>query len=165
MGILSFSDILRKVNIDPAKVKLIRHALTDKGFKECYDKRMVYEYTCHQRSGFSGGYDYWAVFISDAGTMAKFYALYKVKGAVPDTTDRIPSRNAKPEAIMAKALCFSYSMWMSSRNMKRSSQLTGANQHGCGIRKAARKSRLFQSSLTRKRCSLDMKTWCFPIKN
>lgn len=98
MGILSFSDILRKVNIDPAKVKLIRHALTDKGFKECYDKRMVYEYTCHQRSGFSGGYDYWAVFISDAGTMAKFYALYKVKGAVPDTTDRIPLNLPEREA-------------------------------------------------------------------
>ena len=98
MGILSFSDILRKVNIDPAKVKLIRHALTDKGFKECYDKHMVYEYTCHQRSGFSSGYDYWAVFISDAGTMAKFYALYKVEGAVPDTADRIPLNLPEREA-------------------------------------------------------------------
>jgi hypothetical protein len=62
MGILCFSDILRKVNIDPAKVKLIRHALTDKGFKQCYDKHMVYEYTCHQKTSFSNGYDYWAVF-------------------------------------------------------------------------------------------------------
>lgn len=98
MGILCFSDILRKVNIDPAKVKLIRHALTDKGFKECYDRHMVYEYTCHQRSGFSSGYDYWAVFISDAGTLAKFYALYKVEGSVPDTADRIPLNLPEREA-------------------------------------------------------------------
>lgn len=69
MAILSFSDILRKVNIDPAKVKLIRHALTDKGFKECFDKHMVYEYTCHQKGSFSRGYAYWAVFISDHGTL------------------------------------------------------------------------------------------------
>ena len=98
MSILSFSDILRKVNIEPAKVKLIRHALTDKGFKECYDRHMVYEYTCHQRSGFSSGYDYWAVFISDAGTLAKFYALYKVEGSVPDTADRIPLNLPEREA-------------------------------------------------------------------
>lgn len=98
MSILSFSDILRKVNIEPAKVKLIRHALTDKGFKECYDRHMVYEYTCHQRSGFSSGYDYWAVFISDAGTLAKFHALYKVEGCFPDTADKIPFNLPEREA-------------------------------------------------------------------
>lgn len=90
MSILCFSDILQKVDLDPAKVKLIRHALTDKGFKECYDKGMVYEYTCHQRAGFSKGYDYWAIFISGAGTLAKFYALYHVGPAVPDTADMAP---------------------------------------------------------------------------
>ena len=36
MAILCFSDILQKVDLDPARVKLIRHALTDKVFKECY---------------------------------------------------------------------------------------------------------------------------------
>lgn len=95
MAILYFSDILRKVNIDPAKVKLIRHSLTDKGFKECYDKRKVYEYTCHQGSGFSKGFDYWAIFIGDSGTLARFYALYRVGSSVPDTPDRVP--NGVPE--------------------------------------------------------------------
>ena len=62
--VLSFTDVLHKAGIDPAKTKLIRHALTDRGFKECYDCGKVYEYTCHQKPGVSKGYDYWAVFIS-----------------------------------------------------------------------------------------------------
>ena len=48
MPVLYFADVLQKVGLNPAKVKLIRHALIDKRFKECYDKGMVYEYTCHQ---------------------------------------------------------------------------------------------------------------------
>ncbi len=87
---MCFSDILNKAGIDPARVKLIRHALTDKGFKACYDKNMVYEYTCHQKLGFSKGFDYWAIFISGEGTLAKFYALYKVCSAVPDSADLAP---------------------------------------------------------------------------
>ena len=90
MAILCFSDILQKVGLDPTKVKLIRHALTDKRFKECYEKGMIYEYTCHQKVGFSKGYDYWAIFISGAGTLAKFYALYRVGPSVPDTADIAP---------------------------------------------------------------------------
>ena len=38
MAILYFSDVLCRVGLDPAKVKLIRHALTDPGFKACYNK-------------------------------------------------------------------------------------------------------------------------------
>ena len=34
MAILYFSDVLCRVGLDPAKVKLIRHALTDPGVKE-----------------------------------------------------------------------------------------------------------------------------------
>lgn len=45
MAILTFSDVLEKVGLDPTRVKLIRHALSDKGFKKCYDKDMVLEYT------------------------------------------------------------------------------------------------------------------------
>ena len=90
MAILTFSDILSKVGIDPAKVKLIRHALIDVGFRRCYEKGKVYEYTCHQYVGFSRGYEYWAVFISGTGTLAKFYALYRVGPSVPDTADLIP---------------------------------------------------------------------------
>ena len=98
MAILCFSDILQKVGLDPAKVKLIRHALTDKRFKECYDKGMVYEYTCHQKAGFSKEYEYWAIFIGGAGTLAKFYSLYKVGAAVPDSSDMVPQGLPECEA-------------------------------------------------------------------
>ena len=51
---------------------------------------MVLEYTRQQKRGFSRGYDYWAVFISDKGTKAKFYACYRVGDSVPDTPDVAP---------------------------------------------------------------------------
>ena len=96
--VLSFTDVLRKAGIDPAKTKLIRHALTDKGFKECYDCGKVYEYTCHQKPEFSKGYDYWAVFISDKGTKAKFYGIYHVEGSVKDTKANMPKGLPEREA-------------------------------------------------------------------
>lgn len=98
MPLLFFSDILRKAGIDPKTVKLIRHSLTDKNFKECYDARMVDEYTCHQKKGFSKGYEYWAVFISGAGTLAKFYAIYKVGDIKPDTKEVAPKGLPSKEA-------------------------------------------------------------------
>ena len=97
MAILYFSDVLRKVGFDPAKVKLIRHALTDKGFKSCYDKNMVLEYTRQQKSGFSKNYDYWCVFISGKGTLAKLFACYRVGNSVPDTPDAMPKDFPHPE--------------------------------------------------------------------
>ena len=99
MAILTFTDILRKVNINPTKVKLLRHALTDKGFKACYERGMVFEYTCHQDTDFSKGYEYWAVFISDAGTLARFHALYRVGSSIPDTPDVVPANVPECEAI------------------------------------------------------------------
>lgn len=97
MAILYFSDVLRKVGLEPAKVKLIRHALTDKGFKSCYDKNMVLEYTRQQKSGFSKNYDYWCVFISGKGTLAKLFACYRVGNSVPDTPDVMPRDFPHPE--------------------------------------------------------------------
>ena len=97
MAILYFSDVLKKVGLEPAKVKLIRHALTDKGFKSCYDKNMVLEYTRQQKSGFSKNCDYWCVFISGKGTLAKLFACYKVGNSVPDTPDVMPKDFPHPE--------------------------------------------------------------------
>ena len=97
MAILYFSDVLKKVGLESAKVKLIRHALTDKGFRSCYDKNMVLEYTRHQKSGFSKNYDYWCVFISGKGTLAKLFACYKVGNSVPDTPDVMPKGFPHPE--------------------------------------------------------------------
>ena len=90
MAILFFSDVLRKVGLDPAKVKMIRHVMTDENFKECYKANMVREYTSHQKANFSKGYEYWVTFTSDSGTLAKLYSLYRVGGSVPDTEDIIP---------------------------------------------------------------------------
>ena len=107
MAILYFSDVLKKVGLDPSKVKLIRHALTDKGFRDCYEKNMVLEYTRRQRLGFSKGYDYWCVFISDKGTLAKFLSCYKVIGAVPDTSDVMPRGYPHPESFRGDGSYFS----------------------------------------------------------
>ena len=41
MAILNFSDVLKNVGLDPKRVKLIRHSLGDKAFKECYDKNFA----------------------------------------------------------------------------------------------------------------------------
>lgn len=41
MQLLYLSDILRRAGLDITKVKLIRHALSDKGFYECYKAGMV----------------------------------------------------------------------------------------------------------------------------
>ena len=97
MAILYFSDVLKKVGLESAKVKLIRHALTDKGFRSCYDKNMVLEYTRQQKSGFSKNYDYWCVFISGKGTLAKLFACYRVGNSVPDTPDAMPKDFPHPE--------------------------------------------------------------------
>ena len=41
MALLHFSDILIKAGLDPARVQLIRHAMSDKDFRACYEKNMV----------------------------------------------------------------------------------------------------------------------------
>ena len=97
MAILYFSDILLKVGLNPSKVKLIRHALSDSGFKACYDANKVFEYTCHQNFGFSKGYDYWVVFVSGRGSMSKLYACYKVGGCLPDTYNIAPKNIPEKE--------------------------------------------------------------------
>ena len=90
MAILNFSDVLMKVGLDPKNVKLIRHALSDERFRECYEAGMAYEYTQHQKKEFSKGYSYWITFISDGGTYARLHSCYRVNGSVPDAPDVCP---------------------------------------------------------------------------
>ena len=77
---LYLSDLFKRAGIEPKKVMLIRHSLNDTGFKTCYDAGMTYEYTKYQKNGFAKNAEYWMVFISDKGTTAKFYAMYRVNG-------------------------------------------------------------------------------------
>lgn len=81
MASLYLTDILKRAGLDPKKVMLIRHSLSDKDFKKCYDAGMVQEYTRHQKENFAKGAEYWAVFVSDKSTKARFYACYKVDGS------------------------------------------------------------------------------------
>lgn len=67
---------------------------------------MVKEYTAEQREGFSKGYDYWAVFTSDKGSLSRFYALYKVNGSVPKTPDLMPENWPIPESFQGEGEYF-----------------------------------------------------------
>lgn len=106
MAILVFADVLKKAGLDPAKVKLIRHSLADEGFRRCYDKNMVREYTAHQKAGFSKGYDYWAVFLSEGGNYARLYGVYRVGESVPDTPDVRPEGYPDGEAFTGENAFF-----------------------------------------------------------
>ena len=99
MAILNFSDVLKNVGLDPKDVKLIRHALSDERFRECYKAGMAHEYTQHQKDGFSKGYSYWITFISDGGTYARLHSCYRVNGSVPDTPDVCPAGIPDCEAM------------------------------------------------------------------
>lgn len=95
MALLRFSDILLRAGIDPRNTLLIRHTTSNRVFKKCYeeskeDDTMVMTFTREQNCGFSNGFDYWAVFVSDHGTLCKLYGLFRVGSAVPDTRDLMP---------------------------------------------------------------------------
>lgn len=98
MAVLYFSDVLNKVGIDPKKVKLIRHTYAHETFRACVEKRMILEYTSHQKKGFSKGYEYWCVFVAGKGTYAKFISMYKVGDSKSDTPDMIPEGLPESEA-------------------------------------------------------------------
>ena len=51
---------------------------------------MILEYTRLQKRSFSKGYDYWCVFISGKGTLAKLFACYKAGNSVPDCPNAVP---------------------------------------------------------------------------
>ncbi len=84
---LYLNDILRKTGIDLSRIKLIRHAKSDREFLKCYDCDMVEEYTKYQKKGFSKHYDYWIVFVSDKSTSAVLYGCYKVLKERERSTD------------------------------------------------------------------------------
>jgi hypothetical protein len=109
MASLFFSDFLKLFGIDAKEVKLLRHALSDKGFHKCFEENMVLEYTRCQKEGFSKGYKYWAVFISDHGTYARFYGLYRVDGFVKNTGDVMPQGFPFPEWFTGEEALFALS--------------------------------------------------------
>ena len=87
---LLLRDIMEKENIDPKKVRLIRHALSDPKCKKYIDNNMVKEYTCVQNKSISKKHDYWMVFISGEGNKAILDSFYKVKGVYPNSLEYMP---------------------------------------------------------------------------
>lgn len=97
MALFCFSDVLRKVGIDPAQVKLLRLSSANEGFAVCRQHNMIDVYAAHQSTQFGQDYGWWAVFLAEPGTGARFYALYQAKGFVPDTPDAMPDGFPFPE--------------------------------------------------------------------
>lgn len=82
---LTLKTMLELDGIDPADVKLIRHSLSDDGFKKCYNSGYDYvkEYTSIQKHGFASNAKYWMIFIADEGTKARYLCTYKISGKDP----------------------------------------------------------------------------------
>lgn len=120
MSILCFSDILKKVGLDPSTVKLIRHPMASYSFNQCYKCDMVREYTAHQRTNFSKGYLYWAVFIGESGTYARLYSLYKVNGATAILPTQYPMAILFPNSLMDKTCTMTCNTWTCFKSMNQS---------------------------------------------
>ena len=106
MALLYLSDILKKVGLEPSSVYLLRHSFSLQDFRECYEKGMVLDYTRQQDKDFGRGYDYWCVFISERGTLARLFGCYKVCGSVPDTLDVMPDGFPNPEHFQGNRAFF-----------------------------------------------------------
>ena len=94
---LFLSDILKKTDIDPKNIMLIRHVLSNDKCREYVDNNMVEEYTCIQKKNFTNKYDYWLVFISREGTTAILDSFYKVNGEYTNAPENMPEGFAAPE--------------------------------------------------------------------
>ncbi|WP_405309886.1 GIY-YIG nuclease family protein [Methanobrevibacter sp.] len=106
MAKLLLRDIMSRSEIDPNKVKLIRHALSNDKCRDYHEKGWVKEYTAIQNREISKGYDYWMVFYSGNGTTAIFDSFYKVKGLYPNTIDNMPEDFRAPEDFNGEELYY-----------------------------------------------------------
>ena len=167
MAILNFSDVLRNVGLDPKDVKLIRHALSDERFRECYKAGMAHEYTQHQKDGFSKGYSYWITFISDGGTYARLHSCYRVNGSVPDTPDVCPAGLPDCEAMEYRGEMAFFDLQYVDLLKEYEGKLVidWAGQLGCGIKKLPPKSPSWQLSQRTRSLSWDLKILFYPSMN
>jgi len=106
MSLLFLTDLIKRAGLEPEEIKLIRHALSDKVFKQYFEMGKVKEYTQHQRKEFSKGYKYWMVFISDGGSLARFEGLYMVLDEKSDIKENMPDGCPDVEAFKGEASIF-----------------------------------------------------------
>ena len=103
---LLLRDIMEKENIDPKKVRLIRHALSDENCKKHIDNNMIKEYTSIQESNFSVDCEYFMVFISRKGNKAILDSFYKVNGVFSNSPENMPKDYPNPGDFDGKGLYF-----------------------------------------------------------
>ena len=161
MSLLHFTDILKKAGLDPARVKLIRHSLSDKDFAKCYyaSPQMVWEYTRIQKPNFSKDYDYWCVFISGKSTTARLFACYKVNGSVPATPDLKPADFPLEGRFEGNLAYFDLEPVDCLREFEHRLVIEWANLLCRGIRRAPRKRTSWPSTPPSKNRLLVMTKW------
>lgn len=81
----SLSDIIEKTGIDHDDIALIRHTISDSGFKDVWDEgtEMFEEYQKIQPKDYFHGKNYIFSFIGDIKSTARFLGVYKVDGMIP----------------------------------------------------------------------------------
>ena len=93
---LYLSDVLRRADLEAGRTLLVRHPISNPGFKKCYDADFLLEYTQMQKRGFSIGYDHIIVFVGSVSTSARLMACYKVISERPLETADIPEEFPDP---------------------------------------------------------------------
>ena len=87
MGEYTFSlaDIIKKTEIANDDIALIRHTVSDRGFKSVWDEgiEMFEEYQKIQPKDYFHGKNYIFSFVGDKKSTARFIGVYKVEGMVP----------------------------------------------------------------------------------
>ena len=94
---LLLRDIMYRFGFNPEKVKLLRHALSDKKCNEYYKKGWVKEYTAIQNRDVLKDYDYAMVFFSGAGTTAILDSFYKVNKSYKNVPENMPEGFRAPD--------------------------------------------------------------------
>lgn len=97
MPSIYLKDILIKNDLNPKRVKLIRHSLKHDRFLKCYKKGFFDEYQKIQKTGFLNNCDYILSFISAPGTSAKLVGCYQTGTGIVCTPDLIKPGFPCPE--------------------------------------------------------------------
>lgn len=89
---VTFNDVLRERDVDPSRVKLLRHTVKGKQILELWraDRALVEGYQRRQKIGFFDGVSHAACFLVSRAGDTVFGGLYRVDGwapAVPDDLD------------------------------------------------------------------------------
>ena len=103
---LLLEDMMNRSEIDPKKVKLVRHALSDSKCKEYYENGWVKEYTAIQKRDILKGYEYLMVFFSGDGTTAIFDSFYKVNDSCPNIPENMPEGFRAPDDFNGEGIYY-----------------------------------------------------------